>query len=95
MKVKSKKELLQEIDELKELQLKAIEKSNAAQKQSWDIKLPFAIAKCQKSLNEIFCGMIKNLIFEHVDEAGYWFTFELINDSRRQTYEIRHNEIEL
>lgn len=95
MKTKSKKELLQEIDELKAQSLKQAEQANAALLQSWNVKLPFALAKCQKSLDLIFPRMVKNLNFEHVDAAGYWFTFELINDSRRQTYSIRHNELEV
>lgn len=95
MKAKSKKELLQEIDKLKEQQTKQAEQTNAALLQSWNVKLPFALTKCQKSLNLIFPGMVKNLNFEHVDIVGYWFTFELINDSRRQTYSIRHNELDV
>ena len=95
MKTKSKKELLREIDELKALSLEQAEQANASLSQSWKVKLPFALAKCQKSLNLIFPGMVKNLNFEHVDATGYWFTFELINDIRRQTYSVRHNELEV
>lgn len=31
---------------------------------------------------------------EHIDKAGYWFTFECITDSRKQTYCVRHTDFE-
>jgi hypothetical protein len=34
------------------------------------------------------------LRFEHVDAAAYWFTFELVNDDRRQTWCVRHGDLE-
>ena len=48
MKTKSKKELLREIDELKALSLEQAEQANASLSQSWNVKLPFALAKSQK-----------------------------------------------
>ena len=46
-----------------------------------------------RELKTIYGGLVKNLRFEHADESGYWFTFELINDSRRQTWCIRPDEV--
>lgn len=46
-----------------------------------------------QELKTIFGQLVKNLRFEHADASGYWFTFELINDSRRQTWCIRLDEI--
>lgn len=36
---------------------------------------------------------IVNLTLDHIDKAGYWFNFELDNDSTRQTYCVRHTEL--
>lgn len=41
-----------------------------------------------------FGGVVRNVRLDHVDAAGYWFTFELANDARRQTYCIRHGDID-
>lgn len=30
---------------------------------------------------------------DHIDRTGYWFTFELQNDSRIQTYCVRHTDL--
>ena len=46
-----------------------------------------------QELKTIIGGLVKNLRFEHADASGYWFTFELINDSRRQTWCIRPDEV--
>ena len=34
------------------------------------------------------------ITLEHIDKAGYWFTFELRSDNRKQTYCIRHADLE-
>ena len=34
------------------------------------------------------------ITLEHIDRAGYWFTFELRTDSRKQTYCVRHTDLE-
>ena len=36
---------------------------------------------------------IRKLVLDHIDNAGYWFTFELDNDNRRQTYCVRHIDL--
>ena len=66
---------------------------DALKQKEWKERLSDAYAKIQDVLNKSFNQTYQFLRFEHVDGAGYWFTFELINDSRRQTYCIRHNEI--
>lgn len=38
-------------------------------------------------------GFAMNVRLEHIDEAGYWFSFELEQDSRRQTWCVRHWEV--
>jgi hypothetical protein len=36
---------------------------------------------------------VRLLKFEHVDGAGYWFSFELEQDDTRQTWCVRHEEV--
>ena len=44
-------------------------------------------------LNEMYPGQWMNLQFEHMDEAGYWYSFELARSGRRQTICVRHSEV--
>lgn len=37
---------------------------------------------------------VRNVVLDHVDAAGYWFSFELVQDDRRQTWCIRHRDLE-
>jgi hypothetical protein len=37
---------------------------------------------------------IRNIRLDHVDAAGYWFTYELEQDTRRQTWCVRHSDLE-
>lgn len=39
-------------------------------------------------LNRMFPNMTRNVRFEHNDAAGWWYTFELVNDPRRQTIRV-------
>lgn len=47
-----------------------------------------------RMLNKTFPGLACNVRFEHQDAAGWWYTFELVNDSRRQTFAVRENDID-
>ena len=46
-------------------------------------------------LNSRFPGLACKVQFEHVDAAGWWYTFELINDNRRQTIRVNPEKEEL
>lgn len=59
----------------------------------WNEKLSFAFAEASRVINSAFGNSAKLLRFEHVDASGYYFTFELTNDHRRQTYRVGHDEI--
>ena len=41
-----------------------------------------------KELNRMFPNLACNVRFEHQDAAGWWYTFELVNDTRRQTIRV-------
>lgn len=62
-------------------------------RREWEEHLSLAFVKVKEVLNNAFGGTVHLLRYEHVDASGYWFTFELINDSRRQTYRVGHDEI--
>jgi hypothetical protein len=76
---REKAKMQQEIDELKQ--------------KVWKENLSLAFDKVKEVLHKSFGGTVQLLRFEHVDSSGYWFTFELINDRRRQTYRVGHSEI--
>lgn len=56
-------------------------------------KFPQASKEFFSQMQRIFPNALKSSKFEHVDKVGFWFSFELINDSRRQTYCVKHTEI--
>lgn len=37
---------------------------------------------------------IRKLMLDHVDNTGYWFTFSVDKDETRQTYCVRHTDLE-
>lgn len=90
----TKQELYNRIAELERLQQKEYEERNREKVKRWNEFLPIAYDKCRKQLARVFPGAVTMLHFEHVDEGGYWFTFQLVNDERRQTYAIRHYEVQ-
>lgn len=47
-----------------------------------------------RMLNQTFPGLACNVRFEHQDAAGWWYTFELVNDPRRQTWAVRESDID-
>ena len=76
---REKAKLQAELDELKQ--------------REWKEHLSLAYDKVKEVLHKAFGGAVQFLRFEHIDSSGYWFTFELINDRRRQTYRVGHDEI--
>lgn len=63
------------------------------QRKEWERRRPDAVAVFYKMMEKIYPRMIKNVQLEHIDGGGYWFSFELTNDDRRQTYAVRHTDI--
>lgn len=41
-----------------------------------------------QELRKMFGNLPCNVRFEHKDDSGYWYTFYLVNDSRRQTIRV-------
>lgn len=92
MKAPTKEELYTRIAELEKQNLKIRDEADAEIKKEWERRRPDATQHFYYVMRKTFPGLLKDVKFEHVDRAGYWYTFELANDSRRQTYAVRHND---
>lgn len=64
------------------------------QQREWMLRISDATEWISEFLNKTFPRTWCKLRFEHVDAAAYWFTFELVNDDRRQTWCVRHSDLE-
>lgn len=64
------------------------------QQKEWMLRISDATEWITGFLNKTFPRMWCKLRFEHVDAAAYWYTFELVNDDRRQTWCVRHSDLE-
>lgn len=93
MKKQTKAALSAQIDALTCENSRLQEAADAVQREQWTNKLFLAQDEFNRQMNGVFPRMVCKARFEHVDAGGYWFTFELKNDSRRQTYCIRHGDI--
>jgi competence ComEA-like helix-hairpin-helix protein len=63
------------------------------QQKEWMLRISDATEWITNFLREKFPGTWCKLRFEHVDAAAYWYTFELVNDDRRQTWCVRHSDL--
>lgn len=93
MKVPSKSELYEQVANLERQNAKLIEEKNREQMKEWENKLPNAYEAFWKFAKSSFANSVIKVSMEHIDAAGYWFTFELVNDNRRQTYAVRHTDL--
>lgn len=46
-----------------------------------------------EQLNTMYPGLVFNLRFEHFDASGWWYSFELVNNHRRQTWCVRPSDL--
>lgn len=65
-----------------------------AKQREWMTRISDATAWITGFLNTTYPHSWCKLRFEHVDAAAYWYTFELVNDDRRQTWCVRHSDLE-
>lgn len=63
------------------------------QQREWMLRISDATEWITGFLNKTFPRIWCNLRFDHVDAAAYWFSFELVNDKRRQTWCVRHSDL--
>lgn len=64
------------------------------QQREWMLRISDATEWMTNFLREKFPCTWCRLRFEHVDAAAYWFSFELTHDDRRQTWCVRHSDLE-
>lgn len=95
MKVPTKKQLYQQLSELQAERIKAQEEKEQEQQKAFMVYYDGAYGHLIKTLKSAFGGQYRLVKFEHVDESGFWFSFELANDNRRQTYRVSHEEAKL
>lgn len=92
MKTPTKKQLYQQISELTATAIEEQNKKEVEQTKKFMVYYDGAYRHLLKVLKQAFGGTYYNIKFEHVDGAGFWFTFELVNDKTRQTYRVNHDE---
>jgi competence ComEA-like helix-hairpin-helix protein len=81
-----------------EREIERLRKENArleeeARQRRWMDKIARAFEVICEELRSRFGYGVRLLKFEHVDGAGYWFSFELEQDKTRQTWCVRHEEV--
>lgn len=91
-KTPSKAELYAQVEALTRENIALLEKLDAEERERWNKLKDRAFELCRE-LIPFPNGIIQFLTLEHIDKAGYWFTFELINDSTRQTFCVRHTDL--
>lgn len=89
-----KADLYEQIDRLEEQNRKLSAELEKEQRQRWEKLIPEARKWMTEFLNKTFGSLWCKLRFEHVDASAYWYTFELVNDDRRQTWCVRHSDLE-
>lgn len=88
-----KSEAEKEIERLREEKARLEEELEQERQGRWLEKLNRAQEVIGAELRSRFGNAVRLLKFEHVDGAGYWFTFELEQDDTRQTWCVRHHEV--
>lgn len=92
MKSPTKDELRAQINALQRENIRLQDKLDAEERERWYKKKDQAVSMFYR-LVPFFPRDIVNLDLDHIDKAGYWFNFEIINDSRKQTYCVRHTDL--
>jgi hypothetical protein len=92
MKKPTKSNLYEQIAVLERENLKLSKKVEEEERKKW-------LENKNKAVTVFFNSLpfpsrrVTKVTLEHIDKAGYWFTFEIDNDNRRQTYAVRHSDL--
>ena len=92
MREPTKDELRAQIAALQRENTKLQDKLDAEEQERWYKNKNQAISMFYR-LIPFFPRDIVNLNLDHIDKAGYWFNFEITNDSRKQIYCVRHTDL--
>lgn len=92
MKTPTKAELYAQVEALTRENIRLQEQLEAEERKRWiENKNKAAIALY--NLIPFTAFEIRNLMLDHIDKSGYWFTFYVDNCDERQTYCIRHTDL--
>ena len=89
-----KSELVERIKQLEAEKKAMFDQMDAEKQKEWGKKIGAATRCFHKKMKEVYGNLVCKINHEHVDESGFWFTYELVHDSRRQTYVIRHEDLD-
>lgn len=92
MKEPTKDQLREQIAALTRENIKLQRKLEAEEFKKWEAKTGQAVNMLYRAI-PFLPREICNLTLSHIDKAGYWFTFQLRNDSQIQTYCVRHTDL--
>jgi hypothetical protein len=92
MNAPTKKQLYKQVSELTAKAIEEQNKKELEQTKNFMVYYDGAYRHLLKVLKSAFGGTYCLIKFEHVNGAGFWFTFELVNDKTRQTYRVNHDE---
>lgn len=95
MKTESKQDLRDRIDALEKQILQRDEAERAAKMLEWKKHLPEAFDFARDELNRRMSGKWRTLALDHIDESGFYFTYELYEGLScwvRQSIRVRHEE---
>lgn len=93
MKPPTKAELYARISNLEKENIKLQEQLDAQKQRYWLDHQDEAIRVLFESV-PFTVLQIRKLMLDHVDNTGYWFTFSVDQDKTRQTYCVRHADLE-
>lgn len=93
MKVPKKADLYQRIELLENQNEELREELEREKRKEWEALRPVAFEVFRKYTDRVFPYSVIKEKLERIDVVGYWFTFELTFDSRRQTYVVRHSDL--
>ena len=92
MKAPTKAELYAQIDALTRENITLQERLDAEERKRWIAQKGKAIIAF-RNLVPFTAFEVRNLMLDHVDKSGYWFTFNIENYSERQTFCVRHTDL--
>ena len=81
------------VESVPEIDWERVLEEEKREQAEWLRKLDKANEVMTDFLNKTFPRLWCKLRFEHVDASAYWYSFELVNDDRRQTWCVRHHEV--
>ena len=93
MKTPTKAELYVQIKALTRENIKLREELDMEKQKRWHARQREAQAILFNSV-PFTVLQIRKLMLDHIDDAGYWFTFNVDNEEPRQTYCVRHTDMQ-